>query len=139
MVRFGLGRRQGRGVGGFVRLVARWLSPSRRHRASPAVASLPRPFASRKKACFVFLGSRVRGNDGACGNDEGACGNDEGACAGMTGDCALLLVAGHPPARCARVPLCFAKGVSGVLCFSLGSRVRGNDVGLAGTTGIARE
>ena len=67
MVRFGLERRRGRGRGwwfGFVRLVARWLSSSHRHRASPAVASLPRPFASRKKACFVFLGSRVRGNDG---------------------------------------------------------------------------
>ena len=36
---------------------------------------------------------------------------------------------GHPPARCARVPLRFAKGEGdGVLCFSLGSRVRGNDV-----------
>ena len=36
---------------------------------------------------------------------------------------------GHPPARCARVPLRFAKGGNGVLCFSLVSRVRGNDVG----------
>ena len=36
---------------------------------------------------------------------------------------------GHPPARCARVPLRFAKGGgNGVLCVSLVSRVRGNDV-----------
>ena len=42
---------------------------------------------------------------------------------------------GHPPARCARVPLRFAKGEGdGVLCFSLGSRVRGNDVVVAGMT-----
>ena len=39
---------------------------------------------------------------------------------------------GHPPARCARVPLRFAKGGNGVLCFSLDSRVRGNDVGSGG-------
>ena len=39
---------------------------------------------------------------------------------------------GHPPARGARVPLRFAKGGNGVLCFSLVSRVRGNDVGSGG-------
>ena len=45
---------------------------------------------------------------------------------------------GHPPARCARVPLRFAKGEGdGVLCISLGSRVRGNDMVVAGMTVVA--
>ena len=40
---------------------------------------------------------------------------------------------GHPPARCARVPLRGAKGGSnGVHCFSLDSRVRGNDGAVRG-------
>ena len=43
------------------------------------------------------------------------------------------VVFGHPPARCARVPLRGAKGGSnGVLCFSLDSRVRGNDGAVRG-------
>ena len=40
----------------------------------------------------------------------------------------VLVVFGHTPARCARVPFRKAKGEgNGVLCFTLGSRVRGND------------
>ena len=44
---------------------------------------------------------------------------------------------GHPPARCARVPLRGAKGGISVLCFSLDSRVRGNDVGSIEPTGVS--
>ena len=59
----------------------------------PLLAALASPFALRRGAigvvCFS-LGSRVRGNDG--------------------GVRALLLVRGHPLARCARVPLRIAKG-----------------------------
>ena len=48
------------------------------------------------------------------------------------------VVFGHPPARCARVPLRGAKGGSnGVLCFSLDSRVRGNDGAVRGNDWIS--
>ena len=48
----------------------------------------------------------------------------------------VLVVFGHTPARCARVPFRKAKGEgNGVLCFTLGSRVRGND-GACGNDGV---
>ena len=48
----------------------------------------------------------------------------------------VLVVFGHTPARCARVPFRKAKGEgNGVLCFTLGSRVRGNDAGMTGVRG----
>ena len=67
--------------------------------------------------CFS-LGSRVRGNDvGASAGMTWACGND------------VAVNFGHPlRAAHASPSLCEGEG-NGVLCFSLVSRVRGNDVG----------
>ena len=51
----------------------------------------------------------------------------------------VLVVFGHTPARCARVPFRKAKGEGdGVLCFTLGSRVRGNDGVVRGNDGVVR-
>ena len=54
----------------------------------PLLAALASPFAKRKgreTVCFVFtLGSRVRGNDGACGND-GVVRGDDGVVRGNDG------------------------------------------------------
>ena len=87
--------------------------------------------------CFS-LGSRLRGNDGG----GGCAGNDGGGSAGMTGLAGRtgfspsdpLLISpweGEGDGSRERGFNCDLKDGSGVLCFSLGSRLRGNDGGLA--------
>ena len=86
-------------------------------------------------ACFVFLWVPASAGmiwRGLMGMTDGGLGS---WCSELKGW--VLVVFGHP-LRCARVP--FGKGrFGGVLCFSLGSRVRGNDVRLAGMTDGSRE
>ena len=81
--------------------------------------------------CFS-LGSRLRGNDGRVrGNDVEGLNRRLRRFSQMGYDASRPFVPGF------WVPAC-PKGVNGVLCFSLGSRLRGNDGGVHGNDGGVR-
>ena len=111
--------------------VVNFVHPLRAAHASPSQSE------GEEKGVLCFaLGSRVRGNDGVVrGNDGWARGND-GWARGNDGGGVNF---GHPLRAAHASPSQSEGEEKGVLCSSLGSRVRGNDGVVRGNDGLTRE